>query len=124
MNKKYQLSSDLLVLLFRAAFILIVFAFVTVIFLEDYFVAVLLLFPLFGWGFGGKLFQLKSVSFDKEHVFIGKKVFPVKNIQKVEFNFLSKTYIQIGETKYYFISIEEEFGLNNKKEILQKFIEQ
>ncbi|GAA4327162.1 hypothetical protein GCM10023115_25020 [Pontixanthobacter gangjinensis] len=68
------------------------------------------------------MFSLKSISFDDKNVYIDKEKFPLEKISKTKFSPVSSTYIQIDNKKYYFMSIEEDFGFSNKKKILEKLI--
>jgi len=124
MSKKHKISNDLLALIFKSAYVLIAIVFIFVIYIKDYFVAFILLFPLLGWTLKGKIFSLKSVSFDEKNIYINNKIFPLESIDKIKFGLLNSTYVQINKTKYYFISIEERLGLNNKKKFLEKFQKQ
>ncbi|WP_037317948.1 hypothetical protein [Salegentibacter sp. Hel_I_6] len=120
MSKKHKISNDLLVIIFRAAYVVLWVAFVIVIYLKDYFIAFLLLFPILGWTLKGKIFRLKSVSFDDKYIYINNEIFPLEKIIKIKFGVLSGTYVQINNKKYYFMAIEEEWGITNKKKLLER----
>ncbi|MUP43932.1 hypothetical protein [Christiangramia aestuarii] len=96
--------------------------FLVLLYFHQYVIAFIFLFPVIGWPIKGKLFSLKSISFDDKNVYIDKEKFPLEKISKTKFSPVSSTYIQIDNKKYYFMSIEEDFGFSNKKKILEKLI--
>ena len=121
MTTKHKLSNDLMVLIFRGVYVILLIVFLVLIYFQRYFIVFIFLFPIVGWPISGKLFSLKSISFDDKFIYIDKEKFPLEKISKTRFSPISNTYIKIDDKKYYFMSIEEDFGLSSKKKLLEKF---
>ena len=121
MNKIIQISNELYVLIFRTVSIIFIIGSMISLYYKEYELVFSFLFVSLFWIFRGNLFKLKSVSFDKTNIYIDDKVFGLEEIDEIKFNVLSNTYVKINNKKYYFLSVEEEFGFTNKRKILEKY---
>ena len=122
MNKKIQLSDDLYVLIFRSVSILFITFSLIALYFREYELGFSMLIVSLFWILKGNLFKLKSVSFDETTIFVDKETFSLDQIEKIEFNALSNTYIQINSVKYFFLAVGEEFGFTNNRKLLQKYM--
>lgn len=122
MNKKIQLSDDLFVLIFRSVSVLFILFSLIAFYFREYELGFSMLIVSLFWILKGNLFKLKSVSFDETTIFVDKETFSLDQIEKIEFNVLSNTYIQINSVKYFFLAVGEEFGFTNNRKLLQKYM--
>ena len=117
-----KLSNDVFAVLLKTVWFILVTLIVYFLFKEDYFIVLILSFPVFGWTINSNLFRAKSISFNSKELFVGSKKFDLTQIEKIESHVLKNSYVKICGKKYFFIAPLNDHGLENKLEKLKEFI--
>ena len=113
-----KLSEDLFVIYLRIIWFILVIPIIYTLSSKDYFLVLILLFPLIGWALVGKIFSLKRVSFNELKIFVNDNEYLLKEIEDLRIKPFKKSFIKIDGKKHYFTAPFSELKIDNKKSAL------